>query len=223
MGSVEPIVIPGMRICAAEDQYVSGAGTYSLHGYIYSSLAGKLRLVPKTLENNENQKRTDKSEESKKVEASYQDVISIEVYAPGQDQTIVPSVGDIVTCKVVSVNPRFAKLLIECVNDTPLKDSFRCQLRKEDVRAHDKDKVEMYKCFRPADVILARVLSLGEASSGYLITTAENELGVVIARSEMSGIKMVPVSWTEMQCPKTYNKEQRKIAKVIPEDLNEPL
>ena len=68
-----------------------------------------------------------------------------------------------------------------------------------------------------------RVLSLGEASSGYLVTTAENELGVVIARSEMSGMKMVPVSWTEMQCPKTYNKEHRKIAKVIPEELNETL
>ena len=66
-----------------------------------------------------------------------------------------------------------------------------------------------------------RVLSLGEASSGYLVTTAENELGVVIARSEISGVKMIPVSWTEMQCPKTYNKEQRKIAKVIPEDLAE--
>ena len=67
------------------------------------------------------------------------------------------------------------------------------------------------------------MLSLGEASSGYLVTTAENELGVVIAKSEMSGIKMVPVSWTEMQCPKTYNKEYRKIAKVIPEDLNESI
>ena len=66
-----------------------------------------------------------------------------------------------------------------------------------------------------------RVLSLGEASSGYLISTGENELGVVIARSEMSGVKMVPVSWTEMQCPKTYNKEFRKIAKVIPEELDD--
>ena len=46
----EQIVIPGMRICAAEDdQYISGPGTYSLHGYIYSSLAGKLRLTPKTI------------------------------------------------------------------------------------------------------------------------------------------------------------------------------
>ena len=155
MGSVEQIVIPGMRICAAEDQYVSGVGTYSLHGYIYSSLAGKLKLVPKTVDG-DYQKGNAKPEESKSNKISSQDVISIEVHAPGQDQTVVPSVSDIVTCKVVSVNPRFAKLLIECVNDTPLKDSFRCQLRKEDVRAHDKDRVEMYKCFRPSDVVLAR-------------------------------------------------------------------
>ena len=76
----------------------------------------------------------------------------------------------------------------------------------------------MYKCFRPTDIVLARVLSYGEASSGYLVTTAENEFGVVIARSELSAEKMVPISWTEMQCPKTFNKENRKIAKVIPED-----
>lgn len=96
---------------------------------------------------------------------------------------------------------------------------FRGVVRKEDVRATEKDRVEMYKSFRPGDVILARVLSLGEANSGYLLTTAENELGVVIARSETAGVKMVPVSWVEMQCPKTYNKEFRKIAKVIPENL----
>ena len=46
----------------------------------------------------------------------------------------------------------------------------------------------------------------------------ENELGVVIARSEI-GASMVPVSWTEMQCPDTYIKEYRKVAKVIPDHL----
>lgn len=28
---------------------------------------------------------------------------------------------------------------------------------------------------------------------------------------------MVPISWTEMQCPNTLVKEQRKVAKIIPE------
>ncbi len=28
---------------------------------------------------------------------------------------------------------------------------------------------------------------------------------------------MIPVGWQEMQCPKTYVKEMRKVAKVSPE------
>lgn len=31
---------------------------------------------------------------------------------------------------------------------------------------------------------------------------------------------MVPVSWTEMMCSKTYMKEPRKIAKIVPERKN---
>jgi exosome complex component CSL4 len=30
---------------------------------------------------------------------------------------------------------------------------------------------------------------------------------------------MVPISWTEMQCPKTLVKELRKVAKIVPEDV----
>lgn len=50
----------------------------------------------------------------------------------------------------------------------------------------------------------------------YQLSTAENELGVVSAYSE-AGIPLIPISWTEMQCPKTYAKEPRKVAKVLPE------
>jgi exosome complex component CSL4 len=49
------------------------------------------------------------------------------------------------------------------------------------------------------------VISLGDASAGYLLTTAENVHGVVIARSE-AGAGMVPVSWTEIQCPVSFGK-----------------
>jgi exosome complex RNA-binding protein Csl4 len=44
------------------------------------------------------------------------------------------------------------------VKDIVLAEPFRGQLRKEDVRATEKDRVEMYKCFRPNDIILARVV-----------------------------------------------------------------
>ena len=42
------IVVPGMRLCALEeDRYSAGRGTYAMHGYIYASIAGNLRLVSK--------------------------------------------------------------------------------------------------------------------------------------------------------------------------------
>ncbi|XP_018890068.2 exosome complex component CSL4 isoform X2 [Gorilla gorilla gorilla] len=160
--------IPGERLCNLEEGS-PGSGTYTRHGYIFSSLAGCL------VKNSENG-------------------------------------------AVSSINSRFAKVHILYVGSMPLKNSFRGTIRKEDVRATEKDKVEIYKSFRPGDIVLAKVISLGDAQSNYLLTTAENELGVVVAHSE-SGIQMVPISWCEMQCPKTHTKEFRKVARVQPEFL----
>uniref|UniRef100_A0A2I2YKP3 Exosome component 1 n=1 Tax=Gorilla gorilla gorilla TaxID=9595 RepID=A0A2I2YKP3_GORGO len=143
--------IPGERLCNLEEGS-PGSGTYTRHGYIFSSLAGCL------VKNSENG-------------------------------------------AVSSINSRFAKVHILYVGSMPLKNSFRGTIRKEDVRATEKDKI-----------------SLGDAQSNYLLTTAENELGVVVAHSE-SGIQMVPISWCEMQCPKTHTKEFRKVARVQPEFL----
>ncbi|TKC49156.1 hypothetical protein EI555_021630 [Monodon monoceros] len=160
--------IPGERLCNLEEGS-PGSGTYTRHGYIFSSLAGCL------------------------IKSSENGAVS-------------------------SINSRFAKVHILYVGSTPLKNSFRGTIRKEDVRATEKDKVEIYKSFRPGDIVLAKVISLGDAQSNYLLTTAENELGVVVAHSE-SGVQMVPISWCEMQCPKTHTKEFRKVARVQPEFL----
>ncbi|XP_064603413.1 exosome complex component CSL4-like [Liolophura sinensis] len=183
------ICIPGQRICRSDEGHIGGHGTYERNGFIFSSLAGQLN--------------TD-SRDGKKV---------IEVRTSA-DNSIVPSVDSVVTARVTGVNPRFCKCLIIAVERTTLREPFRGILRKEDVRATEKDKVELYKCFRPGDVIISRVLSLGDAYS-YLLSTAENELGVVVATSE-AGAPMVPISWCEMQCPKTFAKEYRKVAKVQP-------
>ncbi|KAK9087754.1 hypothetical protein Syun_030148 [Stephania yunnanensis] len=53
----------------------------------------------------------------------------------------------------------------------------------------------------------------GLDARAYYLSTAKNELGVVSAES-MAGASMVPISWTEMQCPVTGQIEQRKVAKV---------
>ena len=68
-----------------------------------------------------------------------------------------------------------------------------------------------------AKVVFVFQLSLGDASC-YQLTTAENELGVVIAHSE-AGVPMVPLSHCEMQCPTTFVKENRKVARPQKEHL----
>lgn len=158
------------------------------------------------------------------------------------NQTIVPIAGDIVTAKVTVLNQRIAKCLISCVGDVTLNRTYRGLLRKEDVRSTEKDRVDMYKSFRPGDVILARVVSfplfvcvLSAAVAQfnifsfqlphtelhcYQLSTAENELGVVVAmaaESGLYGVPMIPVSWTEMQCPQSLVKESRKVAKIVSE------
>lgn len=88
---------------------------------------------------------------------------------------------------------------------------FQALIRKEDVRAVEKDRVVMEEMFRVGDIVRGKVISLGDQSFYYL-TTARNDLGVVMARSE-AGNMMFPVSWREMRDPLTGVGESRKVAR----------
>ncbi|CAO1391062.1 unnamed protein product [Diamesa serratosioi] len=199
------VCFPGQRICAVTENTIGSVGTYERQGYFYSSLAGIVET--KTEEKN----------------------IIIKVKATGQ-KTILPATGDCVTAKVEVVNQRYAKCSIICIGDVLLNRPLRGMLRKEDVRATDIDRVEMYKNYRPGDIILAKILPQIELHT-YSLTTAENELGVVIATarglatssSSYIPIPMVPISWSEMQCPNTLLKEPRKVAKIMSESTLESM
>lgn len=93
-----------------------------------------------------------------------------------------------------------------------LDESLAGTIRQRDVRAHEIDSVEIYRSFRPLDLVRAQVLSLGDARS-YFLSTARNDLGVILATSP-AGAPMVPINWEQMQCPLTGTKEYRKVAKI---------
>uniref|UniRef100_UPI00358FBD34 exosome complex component CSL4 isoform X2 n=1 Tax=Myxine glutinosa TaxID=7769 RepID=UPI00358FBD34 len=192
--TVPKVCVPGERLCSVEE-CAPGPGTSVRLGYVFATLAGYVR-------------RTD--------ESSSTGLPVIEVVCDTRAR-LVPEIGTVITGKIMSITPKLARCEIVFIESTPLKDVFRGIIRKEDVRATEKDKVEIYKSFRPGDMILARVISLGDSQS-YLLSTAENELGVVVARSEAGG-HMVPISWCEMQCPKSHVKELRKVARVQPQFL----
>lgn len=122
-----------------------------------------------------------------------------------------PQLNSIVTAKIVKVTPRGAHVEILVIDGRPLRELFKGTIRQQDVREMEIDKVEIYKCFAPGDIVLAEVISLGDRHS-YFLSTAKNELGVIYAKSR-AGVAMVPVNWQEMQCPISKTREYRKVAK----------
>ena len=92
-----------------------------------------------------------------------------------------------------------------------LREASTGLIRREDVRDYEADRVEIYRSFRPGDVVRARVLSLGDARAYYL-TTAAIELGVIFAQSA-AGHTMAAVSWEELECPVTKERAFRMVAK----------
>eukprot|EP00039_Didymoeca_costata_P020036 m.339810 g.339810 ORF g.339810 m.339810 type:complete len:193 (+) comp18978_c0_seq1:161-739(+) len=177
--------VPGQRL-ASMDKATPGPGCYSRDGFICASLCGCVTVS---------------RAEGKPV---------VEVL-PQNPRLVLPEVGAKVLCRVVSITPRHAKVEIILVEEKPSSEKFRGLIRIQDIRETERDKVTIFKSFRPGDVVAAKIISLGDARSYYL-STAENHLGVVWARSEKGGV-LRPVSWEEMECTKTGSKEYRKVAK----------
>lgn len=192
MAAESEVVTPGTRL-GHVGAVRSGAGTYVLGDFVYASLVGRRTEVPA---------------------ASGDACPLVEVrHSERGGATRLPQIGDGVLARVSKINPRFASVEILCVGDEGmLSEPLGAIIRARDVRAFEVDTVEMYKSFRPGDVVRAEVLSLGDSRSYYL-STARNELGVILAESS-AGHTMVPVSWQHMLCPVTMAKEHRKVAKV---------
>ncbi|KAI8986054.1 hypothetical protein BDB01DRAFT_787523 [Pilobolus umbonatus] len=187
MNKAPEAVTPGQRLGYVVD-YNQGAGTYERDGLLYASVVG-YRYIDSN----------DKGE-----------LPTIRV-TKEKEQSAVPEVGNTITGKVIRVAPHQATVAIMIVDDIPCKEDFMGIIRLQDVRAAEKDKVKIYNSFRPGDIVKAEVISLGDARS-YILSTAKNELGVIYATS-VAGAAMIPISWQEMQCPKTKTIEYRKCAK----------
>ncbi|KAJ5075920.1 3'-5' exoribonuclease csl4-related [Anaeramoeba ignava] len=183
------IIIPGERIGKASE-YESGKGTYINNNYIYSSQLGKIKIESK--------------QTGKKI-------IEIE---NKQETAIskIPKIGDKVTCKVIKINPRLIKVHIYCVEEKQLNEPFFGIILTHDIKSTEIDKIKVENCFKPNDVILAEVISLGESRSfSYYLSTAKDDLGVILSINS-DGFFLFPYSDSEMICHENQSKEKRKVA-----------
>lgn len=84
-------------------------------------------------------------------------------------------------------------------------------IKKENVREKMIDSVVMIDSFRPRDIVRARVISLGDSIRSIYLSTASENLGVLIAQHEETGRLMLPFDWTTMVDPESVLKESRKV------------
>ena len=190
------VVVPGDKIGSLAE-FESGNGTYIRGEDIFASLVGSIKSSPSS------------SPESASSAPKSKPILSVE--SANSKPTVVPKEKNIVLAQVTKITPRFAQVSIVSVNDVTLQEYFPGTIRVSDIQISQAEPVEVYKCFRPGDLVRAEVISLGDSRSYYL-STAKNEYGVVMARS-IAGHTMEPLSWNLMQCPKTKTKEYRKVAK----------
>lgn len=189
--TVGSTVVPGDRIGTVRDALPS-VGTYLQRGHVYASLVGKLCL---------------QNEDGKWI-------VSVKTSEQASDRVIAE--GQVVLCKVnrISTQQAFVQILAVEGKRGTLEEWQRPEgtIRKEDIRSGASEQVLIQQSFLPGDLVLARVLSLGDARR-YLLGTAEPQLGVLRALSATSGRPMIPTSWKEMECPETGIREPRKCAK----------
>ncbi|KAL6047681.1 Exosome complex component CSL4, variant 2 [Balamuthia mandrillaris] len=221
MEEEQSLVTPG-QVLGAVGEYKAGPGTFVKGPSIIASVVGFKRISE---ERTEDEVSFSKTKDLRSILVFFFCLILLRLtiekkkelpvllVTKEKEPAVVPQIGSVVTAKVIRVNPRFASVDILCVGSKALKETFRGIIRTQDVRATEVDKVEIYKSFRPGDIVRAEVISLGDSRSYYL-STAKNELGVVFATS-MAGSTMIPISWNQMQCPKTKVVESRKVAKVV--------
>lgn len=75
------------------------------------------------------------------------------------------------------------------------------------------DSVVMMECFREKDIVRGKVISLGDSIRSIYLSTAGEELGVLIAQNEETGRLMLPFDWSTMIDPQEMIKESRKVCR----------
>uniref|UniRef100_A0A1I7TEZ4 Exosome complex component Csl4 n=1 Tax=Caenorhabditis tropicalis TaxID=1561998 RepID=A0A1I7TEZ4_9PELO len=191
------IVAPGDKVLDRVGQYRLGNGLYEANKRIYSSIAGYVNIY------------TFKDKSDNLVQ-----VIEVRRSTDPRENELLPYVGAVVTAKVMAVGLRFAKCDIIAIGDKVYKKRFSALLPKKKLRPLEPELSEPFKNFvRTNDYILAKVCEDVGIKDKFVLSIAEDELGVVLCRGKF-GEAMKKVDWNTVISTRTGKTEPRKMAKV---------
>ena len=126
-------------------------------------------------------------------------------------QDLALKVNDYVLAKVTKAVQNQISVEIIAVENIKLRTPAKGVVQREDMRDKETDILNINDCFRPGDVIRAKILSLGDTRHYYL-STSENHLGVLYATCAKTRKLMVAKSVTEMIDVETGEVEKRLVA-----------
>jgi len=206
-------VVPGQRIATTG---TPGTGVYlsPTTGQLHASLVGTASLDPHT------------------------GIISVMPHPVNACRSVVPAVDQLVVGVVSKLTAKYAAVDIRAIiqdgvgkKQMILPEPFRGTIRMQDIWLEEDYRTAtaalasgtpassvatpllLSSCFAPGDIVRCKVLGVGDAQAGFLLSTgAAPSLGVVFARGSQ-GEPLVPVAFNSMLCPTTGRKEPRKCAR----------
>ncbi|KAL8939872.1 MAG: hypothetical protein Q9216_003123 [Gyalolechia sp. 2 TL-2023] len=229
--SLPALALPG-QLLGSSKAYIAGPGTHLHASNVYASLPG--RPVTTSSPSPSLKQQQTPSKPTLIISRLPSASPSADFGPVGErvsNTNALPRVGDVVVGRVTRCMMRQVNVAVLVVysagegkdggvsSDSGGNEGVVCAdevqgvVRKEDVRATEKEKVVLGEGFRVGDLVRAVVISLGDQSNYYL-STAKNELGVIMAKSENENT-MYPISWKEFKDPMTGETETRKVAKPV--------
>ncbi|VDP79705.1 unnamed protein product, partial [Echinostoma caproni] len=96
--------------------------------------------------------------------------------------------------QVSSLTRRVVRCDVVAVGDQPLAGPFRGLIRREDIRATQRDQAEPSQCYRPGDLIRARVLNLLGPGAGSSLSDGDTSDAPLVANSTLLAAQAVSAS-----------------------------
>ena len=204
---VGQFVTPGEVLFACKQgagPIAAGSGAYNANGFICASLCGNMQRSGSII-------WVDNALQRALGHHAHENLVSVEAIAERSSSLITLKVGDLVTARVTQIDRTRANLDILCLDGEPLAERYTAILPQTSMKSVVS---EVRRSYRPGDVVVAKIISMGDAKK-YVVTTASDELGVVQAYSAAAGAEMKPMDFKRMQCPVTGTIEEREVAKPV--------
>jgi exosome complex RNA-binding protein Csl4 len=177
--------IPGTYIGSTYEYKIGQSGVYEMNSNIYASLCGDVML--------------DKSTNPPTISVIH------------TRANTTPKIDDIVYFQVKRIMKTIVTGDILVLNGNILSQKLNANLKYENIKSDYQD-FDIFDCFSPGDILLAKVIS-NESSNSIYLSTEDKSHGVVFGRSEVTNNLMMPISFDKMMCMDTLREEKRKVAK----------